>query len=132
MQTEFVAQEPDDTIVELAVIQELDAVLNWATALEFGIADKLTGYLAYYTNNSGLTDEVEVADLSLLPLDIQNVSVGADFVVGPALLTVGFGFGWGRKVDEELTDILSETNPDVEATFVLRAFGVLFGFEIGV
>ena len=42
------------------------------------------------------------------------------------------GYGWGSKVDQSLTDVLGEEDEDFEATFVLRSFKFLFGFEIGV
>jgi hypothetical protein len=48
------------------------------------------------------------------------------------LLTLGFGYGWGSKVDQALTDLLREEDPDFEATFVYRSLRFLFGFEIGV
>ncbi|MCZ6673888.1 MAG: hypothetical protein O7C75_13230, partial [Verrucomicrobia bacterium] len=64
--------------------------------------------------------------------DINNLSIGADVIVGRALLTLGAGYGWGRKLDEILTNLLQEEDQEFQATFVLRSFRVLFGFEIGV
>jgi hypothetical protein len=132
MQTEFEAQAPSGTIVNLDVIQELDAVLNWATALEFSMSRKFTGYLALYTNNSGVHDQIKTAGLSLLPVDIKNASFGADFRVGPALLNLGIAVGWGSEIAHEFTDLIDETDLDIEATYVFRSYGILFGFEIGV
>jgi hypothetical protein len=89
----------------------------------------VSAYASYYLDASGLT---EMADLSAMPLDVNTVTVGTDFTVSSALLTLGIGYGWGSKVDRALTDLLSEEDEDFEATFVYRSFRFLFGFEIGV
>ena len=52
--------------------------------------------------------------------------------VGSALFTIGGGYGWGSKVDDQLTALLQNENRDLEAKYVYRSFRVLFGFEIGV
>ena len=49
-----------------------------------------------------------------------------------ARLTLGIGYGWGREIDKELTDLLQEEKEDFEATYVYRSIKFPFGFEIGV
>ncbi len=129
---DVVAQEPADRIIPVDAVQEQDEVLNWALGLEYAFSPKVNAYLSYYTDNSTLTDEVERAGLGVLPFNISNVNLGTDFVLKSARLTIGFGFGWGSTVDEELTDLLRQEDPDFEATYVFRSMKLLFGFEIGV
>jgi len=129
---DFTAQEPSDRVVTLDAVQEQDEVVNWALGLEYALSPRVSAYLSYYTDNSTLTDEVERAGLGILPFDIRNVSLGTDFVVKSARLTLGLGYGWGSKVDQELTDLLRQEDPDFKATYVFRSIKVLFGFEIGV
>ena len=100
--------------------------------IEHTFSPKLTSYLSYYLDTSGLTEGIERAGLSTTPLDINTVTLGSDFVVSFARLTLGFGYGWGRKVDQALTNLLREGDEDFEATFVYRSYRFLFGFEIGV
>lgn len=127
-----IAQTPPGLAIALDAIQEQDEVLNWALGLEYAFSPKSSGYLSYFTDNSTRTDEVERANLGVLPVNISNVSLGTDFVVKSARLTLGFGFGWGSKVDQNLTDLLRQDDPDFEATYVFRSMKLLFGFEIGV
>ncbi len=128
---DFVAQEPEE-VISVDAVQALDEVFNWGVGLEHAFSSKVRGYLSYYSDASGLTSEIERAALSTVPLDINTASFGADFTVGSARLTLGAGYGWGSKVDQSLTDVLGEEDEDFEATFVLRSFKFLFGFEIGV
>ena len=129
---DVVAQEPADRIIPVDAVQEQDEVLNWALGLEYAFSPKVNAYLSYYTDNSTLTDEVERAGLGVLPFNISNVNLGTDFAVKSARLTLGFGFGWGSKVDQELTNVLNQEDPDFVATYVFRSMKLLFGFEIGV
>jgi hypothetical protein len=130
---DFVAQEPPE-VIEVRVVQALDDVFNWGVGLEHTFSPKLSGYLSYYLDATGLTDEVDAADaaLSTMPLDLNTVTLGTDFAVSSARLTLGVGYGWGSKVDQALTDLLRQEDPNFEAKFVYRSFRFLFGFEIGV
>ena len=128
---EFVAQAPA-VVVPVDAVQELAEVLNWGAGLEHAISPRVTAYASYSTDNSGLSDDIERAGLSVLPFDIALISAGTDFVLGPARFTLGLGYAWGDKVDQALTDALQQGDPDFEATFVYRSLRVIFGFEIGV
>lgn len=128
---EFVAQQPAQ-IVPVDAVQASAEVLNWGAGLEHALSPNLSAYLSYSTNKSGLTDDIERASLSALPMDIGSISAGTDFGIGPARFTLGLGYAWGRKVDEGLTDVLREEDADFEATFVYRSIRVIFGFEIGI
>jgi hypothetical protein len=70
--------------------------------------------------------------LSILPIDIQTVTVGSDFVISSARFTLGAGYGWGQKVDQNLTDALKGEDEEFEATFAYRNIRLIFGFEIGI
>jgi hypothetical protein len=126
------AQEPDSVVMTVDAVQEQDEVLNWALAIEYAFSPSLSGYISYYTDSSTLTDDVERAGLGALPLDINNVTVGSDFVVRSARFTLGVGYGWGSKVDERLTGLFRGENEDFQPKFIFRSFKFLFGFEIGV
>ena len=126
------AFEPPGTTLSVDAVQEQDEVLNWALGLEYAFSPLVSGYVSYYTDNSTLTDEVERAGLGILPFDISNVTVGSDFVVRSVRLTLGLGLGWGSEVDQELTDLLKQEDPDFVATYEFRSLKLLFGFEIGV
>ena len=115
-------------MISVDAVQALDEVFNWAVGLEHVFSQKLTGYVSYYLDATGLTDQIERAGLSTSPLDINNVTIGTDFMVSSALFTLGIGYGWGSKVDA----LTVEEGEDFEATFVYRSFRFLFGVEIGV
>ena len=129
---EIQAQEPEDRTLVLDAVHEQTEVLNWALGAEYDLSETFTGYLSYYRDNSTLDDDIERAGLSILPIDINNVTVGTDFVVRTARFTLGIGFGWGSEIDRELTNLLRGEDEDFEATYVYRSIKLLFGFEIGV
>ena len=83
-------------------------MFNWAIGMEYSFSPTVNGYLSFFRDNSGLTEKIKRAGLSTLPIDIKNVNMGADFTVGPVLLTLGAGYGWGSKVDQNLTDVLQQ------------------------
>ena len=129
---EIRAQEPDSRTEVLDAVHEQVEALNWALGVEYRLSDTFTGYVSYYRDNSTLDDDIEQAGLSIIPIDISNLTVGTDFVVRSARLTLGLGYGWGSEVDQELTDLLREEKEDFEATYVYQSLRLLFGFEIGV
>ncbi|MCZ6916540.1 MAG: hypothetical protein O7I93_07175 [Gemmatimonadetes bacterium] len=128
---DFVSQAPAQ-VVPVDAVQELAEVLNWGAGLEHAISPSVSAYASYSTDNSGLSEDIERAGLSALPLDISLISAGSDFVLGPARFTLGLGYAWGRKVDQALTDVLQQEDPNFEAVFVYRSIRVIFGFEIGI
>ena len=128
---DFIAQIPDNEIVKVDAVQELNSVLNWGVGFEYNFSPAFNGYISYNTDQSGLNEEIERAGLSVLPIDIKNVNLGADFKVGPVLFTLGAGYGWGKKLDKNLTEVLKKEDEDFQATFVYKSFRLLFGFEIG-
>ena len=81
--------------------------------------------------SAGLSPGVE-SDVNKLPVDIRTVNLGANFSVGKTRLTLAGGYGWGRKVDRELTELLRENDEDFEATYIYDNLRFLFGFEVGV
>ena len=85
----------------------------------------------FAVDESGLTENVQRAGLSILPISINTVTAGADFAVGVIRFTLGVGYGWGREVDQELTDLINQSDPSFEATYVFRSMKLIFGFEVG-
>lgn len=125
-----VAQLPPDTVA-MDAVQQLDAVVNWAVGVEHAFSPRVSAFVSFATDRSGLGEDIERAGLSILPVDIATVTAGADFGVGPVRLTLGGGYGWGRKLDRQLTDLISQSDPDFEATYVYRSLRFIFGFEVG-
>ncbi|UCD25729.1 MAG: hypothetical protein JSW51_07400 [Gemmatimonadota bacterium] len=130
---EFVTQEPE-VIWTPAPMQQLDEVFNWGAGLEHAFSTRFSVYASYYTDKSGLTDKLTdpTPSLSILPIDINTVTAGSDFVIGSARFTLGVGYGWGKKLDRNLTDALKGEDEEFEATFVYRNIRLIFGFEIGI
>ena len=126
------AQEPETESGRLDAVQEQNEVLNWALGLEYAFTASFSLYLSYFTDRSAIDQDTERASLSIVPIDISTVTLGADFPVGPALLTLGAGYGWGSEVGRELTNLIQPGDEGFEATYVYRSIKLLFGFEIGV
>jgi hypothetical protein len=126
----FVAQQPEE-LIEQAPVQELGAVLNWGIALDHTFSSKVSGYLAFYTDRSALSDDIEEAALSVaLPMDIRTVTLGSDLDAGFARFTFGVAYGWGSAIDQELTDLMRQVDEDYQAKFVYRNLRLVFGFEL--
>lgn len=127
----FQAIQPDNVTITPNPVHSADDVLNWAIGAEYEFAPSLQGFASFFTDNSALVDDQVQSALSILPIDISTLSAGVKFTVGSALFTIGGGYGWGSKVDDQLTALLRDENADFEAKYVYRSFRVLFGFEIG-
>ncbi len=117
------AQEPEGESVLLDAVHEQTDALNWGLGLEYAVSETFTGYLSYFRDNSTLDDDIERAGLSIIPIDISTLTLGTDFVVRSARLTLGIGYGWGSEVDKELTNLLRDEDEDFEATYVYRSIG---------
>ena len=128
----FNAQVPDTSVLTPNPVQSAKEVFNWGLGAEYRFNPALKGYVSYFTDNSFLADDLEQSSLSVLPFDIQTVTLGGEFRVSSVLLTLGGGYGWGSQVDDQLTDILRDENSEFEAKYVYRNFRLLFGFEIGL
>jgi hypothetical protein len=128
---EFVTQEPAETR-SFEVVQSLDDVFNWALGLEYAFKESVVGYGSFATNRSGLTDEIQRADLSVDTIDLYSAFLGADFVVKSSRLTIGIGYGWGDSPAPQITDILGGQEEGINARYVYSRFRLLFGFEAGV
>ena len=126
------AQVPDgEGMVPEAVAEQSD-ILNWALAVEYAFSETLSGYLSFRQDHSALGEDVERTDFSGFPVDIRRLSLGTDFAIRSARLTLGIGYGWGSETAEGLTELLADADPDFEATYAYRSIRLLFGFEIGV
>ena len=128
---EYVTQQPEEMRTP-APEQQLDEVFNWGAGVEHAFSSRFGVYASYFTDNSGLTEDSERSSLSILPMDIQTITVGSDFAVSTARFTLGVGYGWGSKVDQVLTDALKQEAEDFTATFAYRNIRLIFGFEIGI
>ena len=128
---DFTTQEPEE-IRRFDVVQAMGNVLNWALGLEYTLKESVVGYVSFATDYSGITDEIERADLSIGAFDIYSAFVGADFLVNGSRLTVGAGYGWGSALAPMITDVIGGAGDGFDARFVYKRFRILFGFELGV
>jgi len=130
---EYLTQEPEELRTP-AARQQLDEVINWGAGVEHAFSARFSAYASYYTDNSGLTDKLTdpLPSLSILPIDIQTITVGSDFVISSARFTLGVGYGWGKKLDQNLTDALKGEDEEFVATFTYSNIRLIFGFEIGI
>jgi hypothetical protein len=128
----FQAIQPDDVTVSPNPVHSAKDVLNWAIGGEYEFTPGLKGYMSFFTDDSALVDDQTQSALSAVPVDISTITAGVKFTVSSALFTIGGGYGWGSKVDDQLTGLLPDEEADLEAKYVYSNFRVLFGFEIGV
>jgi hypothetical protein len=128
---EFVQQIPQE-VRQPDVVQAMDEVFNWAVGLEYTFKESVVGYASFSTDRSGLTEDIERADLSLTRVDLYSAFLGADFIVKDARLTVGAGYGWGSEAAPRITDVLGGPDEGFSAKLVWSRFRALFGFEVGI
>lgn len=126
---EFVTQEPNE-VQQFHLIQAVDEVFNWALGLEYLFKKSVTGFASFGTDQTGFTDQIERADLSITNADLYSAFLGLDFMVSGARLTLGAGYGWGSSSASALLDVVGDE--DLEPRYVYRRLRILFGFELGV
>jgi hypothetical protein len=127
------AKEAEDIEIPIDAVHEGDEVLNWGVGAEFQVSRRFIGFVSYYQDNSTLTSDIERSSLAIMPFDIRTVTAGTEFTAGPALLTLGAGYGWGEEIDTELTNVIDpEGEEGLQARFVFRSLRVLFGFQVGI
>jgi hypothetical protein len=124
---EFVTQVPAD-VQSFDVVQETDDVFNWAVGVGYSLTESIIGYGSFSTDHSAVTDEIERAGLSIAPVDLFSASLGTEFVVDLARVTVGVGYGWGSRPAPTVTDLIGEEG--IEAQYVYKRVRALFGFEL--
>jgi hypothetical protein len=127
----FQAIQPENVTITPNPVHSAKDVLNWAFGGEYEFTSGFEGYASFFTDNSALVDDQTQSALSVVPVDISTITAGVKFTVGSALFTIGGGYGWGSRVDDQLTSLLPQENTDLEAKYVYSSFRVLFGFEIG-
>ncbi len=132
MQGEDVVQQEPAQVVAFDVVQSMDEVFNWALGVEYAFKESVVGYASFATDNTGYTDKIERADLSLGGIDLYSAFLGADFRVSSARLTLGAGYGWGSAPAPRITDVLQGADEGREANIVYSRIRLLFGFELGV
>ncbi len=127
---DLVGPVPSDAVVPQIVYQELGHVVNWGVGVEYNLKPDLNLYGSFYTDNSALPDDLDEPVISLISVDIKTVTVGADFRIGPALLTLGVGRGWGNHLAEGLSDLVGGPDQDVQVVQAYSNWIALFGFEL--
>jgi hypothetical protein len=128
---EFVTQEPSE-VQQFQLIQAVDEVFNWALGLEYSFKGSVTGFASFGTDQTGFTDQIERADLSITNADLYSAFLGLDFMVSGARLTLGAGYGWGSSSASALLDVVGDENEGLEPRYVYRRLRILFGFELGM
>ncbi len=124
---EFVTQVPAE-VRSFDVVQEVDDVFNWAVGVGYSLNESVTGYGSFATDYAGITDDIERADLSIQPFDLYSVSLGTEFAVTRARVTLGAGYGWASAPADRITDLIGDE--EIEAQYVYHRLRLLFGFEL--
>lgn len=127
---EFNAIKPADQSSQLEVEHATSAILNWGSGIEYRMSASFTGYLSFYRDHSSRVAGEFASAVAIMPIDINNLTLGSNFRVGRVLLTLGGGFGWGRASAVGLNELLQVRIPDFEADYVFRNLFLLFGIEI--
>lgn len=83
---------------------------------------------SFATDYTGVTDDIERADLSIQPFDLYSAFLGTEFAVTRARVTLGAGYGWGSASADRITDLIGDE--DIEAQYVYHRLRFLFGFEL--
>jgi hypothetical protein len=120
---------PGETITQV-LPQELSTVLNWAVGIEYSAQPGLTLFASFAENNSGLSEDTQGPVMSLMTLDIKTAVAGLEMDVGPAMITLGIGYGRGQAPTGELSRLVGAIDDDFEATQRYRNLLGLFGFEL--
>ena len=118
--------------LEYIVSDERHSVLNWAVAIEGRVAERVTAYASYATDQS--SNDGSDSNLVVAPWDIRTVSVGADFRIAGRSLTLGGALGWGNSSTRDKKDLIDNAPVDPPLNFEqtpvrYRSFGVILGFE---
>ncbi len=96
---EFVTQVPA-VVQSFDVVHTMDDVLNWAVGVGYSLTKSIIGYGSFATDYSGVTDDIERADLSIAPVDLYTAFLGTEFEVRLARVTIGAGYSWGSRPAE--------------------------------
>ncbi|MBN2266046.1 MAG: hypothetical protein JW775_09565 [Candidatus Aminicenantes bacterium] len=92
---EFNAQSTGEE-VSIDVTQELAAVLNWGTGVEWLYSSRFKGYASLTTDYSAKNPR-SLTNLSLTDWDIHHVVTGGEFMINKSSFTVGLGLSFGGR-----------------------------------
>ncbi len=124
---DFTGQVPVQ-VGRIDVVQEVDDVLNWAVGVGYSLTESIIGFGSFATDYTGVTDDIERADLSIQPFDLYSAFLGTEFDVTRARVTLGAGYGWGNAPADRITDLIGDE--EIQAQYVYHRFRILFGFEL--
>jgi len=124
---DFVSQVPAE-VRTFDVVQATDDVFNWAVGVGYSFTESIMWYGSFATDYAAVTDDIERADLSMVPVDLYSVSLGSEVTLEGARVMLGVGYGWGSRSAPSITDLVD--NEEFEAQYVYKRFRVLFGFEL--
>ncbi len=124
---DFTGQVPVQ-VGRIDVVQAVDNVLNWGVGVEYSLTESITGFGSFATDYTGVTDDIERADLSIQPFDLFSAFLGTEFAVTRARVTLGAGYGWGNAPADRITDLIGDEN--IQAQYVYHRLRLLFGFEL--
>ena len=124
---DFVIQEPAG-VDRFDVVHEMADVFNWAVGVGYDLSESVIAYGSFATDNTGVNDDIERADLTTAAFDLRSASLGTEFDVAFARVTLGVGYGWGSERAHEIADLVGDEN--FEPKYVYNRFRGLFGFEL--
>lgn len=124
-------QQPSGIIREAVSYHEQGSIINWGVGLQYLMKNQTSLYGSFFVDNSVRKDIDARADLTISPVDINNISLGTDFRVNRTRIDLGLGMAWGAVADEDLNDLIQGSEGNVDVRYVYRSFRLLFGVEVG-
>jgi hypothetical protein len=106
----FIAQSTGE-VLSNDVTQELAAVLNWGTGLEWSYSSRFKGYASFTTDYSAKKAGT-LTNISLTDWDIHHIVTGGEFMIKKSSVTVGVGFSFGGREIGELPGTLARSGLD--------------------
>ena len=130
--TTFYSQIGSDTL-QNGVTHELNGVLNMGLGFEYHVSEDMTVNFSFTTDFSAIDPDSDT-NLSIASWDTYHLFTGSSFKIGKSMITLGFGYSYGKHSLRE-TDVLY---PEIFDTFVVpenynfkyRNYKFLIGFSI--
>ncbi|MEN6561395.1 MAG: hypothetical protein ABFD52_11515 [Acidobacteriota bacterium] len=131
---EFVSQTTGETF-STDVTQELGAVLNWGTGMEWFYSARFKGYASFTTDASAKKPGTS-SNLSLTDWDIHHIVTGGEFAFKGYSFTVGLGVSFGGRQIGGRPDIIAREgldgmwDPFGQLKFRYTAYKLIVAFAI--
>jgi hypothetical protein len=121
-------------IIEPALRQTLNSVVNVGAGVEYRYTEKSTAYLSFNTDNSAFNPE---SNVSVTGFDIKHFAAGVKAGFKRTELMLGLGYAWGsEKIRQDINlnpdddDAVIETGNEVNVVY--RRLTFMLGFSVKI